>query len=92
LNPYPNFAFYSDSGQKLNAKAGFGFSHFGFRLFIFCNPRLSETTPPTENPKPNTVFSLQFFTVRDKKRSTKPLFRASNIVKSEKLNSKNLKR
>jgi hypothetical protein len=59
LIPYPNFAFYSDSGQKLNAEAGFGFSPSGFRLFIFLNPRRFNLN---QKPKPKAENRF-FFTI-----------------------------
>jgi len=37
------------------------------------------------------AFSLQFFTIKAKKHSTKSIFRASNVVKSESLIPKKIK-
>jgi Spy/CpxP family protein refolding chaperone len=48
------------------------------------------TKPKNQNPKAR--LTLQNFTSRDKKHSTKPIFRASNIVKSESLIPKIKKR
>jgi Spy/CpxP family protein refolding chaperone len=45
-----------------------------------------------KNPNPKARLTLQNFTSRDKKHSTKPIFRASNIVKSESLIPKIKKR
>jgi len=60
---------------------GFGFSVFAHNLFVLT---LKLKFPPnTKTRKPKTVFSLQFFTLKVKKHSTKRLLCASNVVKSE---------